>query len=48
MNFGISGFYVSSHLDESGKAIEHFAGSNFIPAGVVTFNLYALLRFCPS
>ena len=29
MNFGSPGFYVSSYLDESGKAIEHFAGSNF-------------------
>ena len=29
MNFGSPGFYISSYLDESGKAIEHFAGSNF-------------------
>ena len=29
MNFGSPGVYISSYLDESGKAIEHFAGSNF-------------------
>ena len=44
MNFGSPGFYISSYLDESGKAIEHFAGVGLYPLGgsPLTFTKYEI------